>query len=42
MIFRFLVLMRSEQNIKELHSKFREICHYYWFCANNLDCTHTA
>lgn len=25
--------MGSEQNIKEFHSKFREICHYYCFCA---------
>lgn len=33
MMFRNSVLMGSEQNIKELHSKFREICHYYCFCA---------
>lgn len=34
--------MVSEHNIRELHSKFREICHYYCFCANDFYCTHRA
>lgn len=34
--------MVSEHNIRELHSKFREICHYYCFCANDFYCTRRA